>query len=141
MDGLATPEPAAAAEASTVAPAVVTLFVCDTCRYGPEQREHEGRMGGVHFAEQIESRLREAPIPGLQLQRVSCLMACSRHCAVHVRSAGKLGYFIGDFAPDAASAMTLLDYIQQYADSDTGRVPYRSWPEAIKGHFIARTPP
>ncbi|MBL8268307.1 DUF1636 domain-containing protein [Steroidobacter sp.] len=125
---------------SIVAPAV-ELFVCDTCRYRPDLREHEGRSGGVHFAEHIERRLHEAPIEGVQLHRVSCLMACSRHCTVHVRSAGKLGYVIGDFTPDEASATTLLDYVDLYRRSDTGVVAYRSWPTAIKGHFIARTPP
>jgi predicted metal-binding protein len=119
----------------------VELFVCDTCRFRPDQRECDGRSGGVHFAEHIERRLRDAPVAGVRLHRISCLMACSRHCTVHVRSAGKLGYVIGDFAPDAASAVTLLEYVDLYRQSETGVVPYRSWPNAIKGHFIARTPP
>lgn len=121
--------------------AVVELFVCDTCRYRTDLRECEGRSGGVHFAEQIERRLHESPIAGLQLQRVSCLMACSRHCAVYMRSAGKIGYLIGNFTPDAASAATLLTYVQLYRQSDSGQVAYRSWPDAIKGHFVGRTPP
>lgn len=121
--------------------AAIELFVCDTCRYQPDLRKHEGRSGGVRFAEQIELRLREAPIAGVQLRRVSCLMACTRHCTVHVRSVGKIGYVIGNFTPDAASATTLLEYVDLYRQSDTGTVPYRSWPAAIKGHFIARTPP
>ncbi|HWK49723.1 MAG TPA: DUF1636 domain-containing protein [Steroidobacter sp.] len=140
MDGSARLD-GAAERGPTASEVAVELFVCDTCRYRPDLRECEGRSGGVHFAEQLERRLREAPIAGVHLRRVSCLMACSRHCTVHVRSAGKFGYFIGDFTPDAASAATLLDYVDLYRQSDTGQVPYRSWPQAIKGHFIARTPP
>jgi predicted metal-binding protein len=121
--------------------AAIELFVCDTCRYRPDQRECEGRSGGVQLAEHLERQLSDAPIAGVQLRRVSCLMACSRHCTVHIRSAGKFGYLIGDFPPDAASAATVLTYVDLYRQSDTGQVPYRSWPQAIKGHFIARTPP
>jgi predicted metal-binding protein len=140
MDGSARPDSAAERGPAAI-DAAVELFVCDTCRYRPDQRECESRSGGVHFAEHLERQLNDTPIAGVHLRRVSCLMACSRHCTVHVRSAGKFGYLIGDFTPDASSAMTLLAYVDLYRQSDTGQVPYRSWPQAIKGHFIARTPP
>jgi predicted metal-binding protein len=68
-------------------------------------------------------------------------MACTRHCTVHLRAAGKINYVIGDFEPTADSAATLLDYIAKYQLSATGQVPYNTWPQGIKGHFIARTPP
>ena len=28
-----------------------------------------------------------------------------------------------------------------HAESDTGQVPYRQWPAAVKGHFVTRHPP
>jgi len=123
------------------APSPATLFVCDTCRYNRDVREHEGRTGGAIFAEHIERVMARLGIRGVQLARMSCLMACTRHCTLHLRSPGKLGYIIGDFEPTEASAQTVFDYLAHYRESPTGQVPYKLWPQGIKGHFIARTPP
>lgn len=68
-------------------------------------------------------------------------MACDSHCNVAMRAEGKICYVVGRMTPDAESARTLLDYFTQYLQSETGRVPYRNWPQGIKGHFIARVPP
>lgn len=67
-------------------------------------------------------------------------MACESHCNVAMRAQGKICYVVGRMTPDAESARTLLDYFTQYLQSETGRVPYRNWPQGIKGHFIARVP-
>jgi len=126
-------------DAASVASA--TLFICDTCRFKADMREQEGRTGGAIFAEHVERSIARLQIESLDLRRVSCLMACTRHCTAHLRAPGKLGYLIGDFEPTASSAETLLDYVKKYQQSETGQVPYKTWPSAIKGHFIARTPP
>lgn len=118
-----------------------TLFVCDTCRYSADTREREGRTGGAIFAEHIERVMQRLDIRGVVLSRMSCLMACTRHCTVHLRSQGKLGYVIGDFTPTEASAETVFDYLAHYRRSANGQVPYKLWPQGIKGHFIARVPP
>lgn len=117
------------------------LFVCDTCRFERDTREHQGRTGGSIFAEHVERAIEERPIPGVTVRRISCLMACTRHCTAHLRAPGKFGYLVGDFPPSSASAQVLLDYAARYQLSTTGQVPYKTWPEGIKGHFIARTPP
>jgi predicted metal-binding protein len=118
-----------------------TLFICDTCHYRPGERWHEGRTGGVIFAEHVERRARELRLADLVLLRTSCLMACTRHCTVHLRAPAKIGYVIGGFEPTEGSAAVLLDYVRKYQESETGQVPYSTWPAGIKGHFIARTPP
>lgn len=118
-----------------------TLYVCATCRFDASEREHDGRTGGALLLEAIEQQLRELPLDDLRIATTRCLMACNRHCTVHLRAPGKISYVIGDFAPDRAAAATLLDYIAQYRQSDNGQVPYGNWPQGIKGHFIARTPP
>ena len=117
-----------------------TLYVCETCRFAPDEREHEGRAGGEIFLSALTAQLRAAPIAGLRIEGTRCLMACARHCTVHLRAPGKINYVIGDFAPDREAAATLLDYIGKYQQSTSGQVPYKTWPEGIKGHFIARTP-
>jgi predicted metal-binding protein len=117
-----------------------TLYVCETCRFAPAEREHEGRNGGEIFFAALREALRDAPLDDLRLEGTRCLMACSRHCSVHLRAPGKIGYVIGDFQPDRAAAATLLDYVGKYQQSATGQVPYNTWPEGIKGHFVARVP-
>lgn len=117
-----------------------TLYICETCRFAPDQREHEGRAGGELFFSAVQEQLRIAPLPGLRLEGTRCLMACSRHCTAHLRAPGKIGYVIGDFEPDAHAAATLLDYVSKYQQSASGQVPYNTWPEGIKGHFVARVP-
>lgn len=115
-----------------------TLYVCETCGY---RADAESEPEGALFARAIEQQLAASPIAELELRRTRCLMACKRACTVHLRAPGKINYVIGDFQPNAENAGTLLDYVRHYRDSDTGQVPYKSWPAGIKGHFIARTPP
>lgn len=118
-----------------------TLYVCETCRYDTSTREQEGRTGGAIFLEKIQQHLAANNCAGLHVEATRCLMACTRHCTVHLRSPGKINYVIGDFEPSAENAETLLDYAAKYQLSETGQVPYSTWPQGIKGHFIARTPP
>ena len=120
---------------------MTTLFICDTCRFHRETREHEGRTGGVIFAEHVWRGVRELQMKEVVLLRTSCLMACTRHCTVHLRAPAKIGYILGDFAPTDTSAAALLEYVRHYQRSSTGQVPYRDWPLGVRGHFIARTPP
>ncbi|RZM36347.1 MAG: DUF1636 domain-containing protein, partial [Sphingomonas sp.] len=65
----------------------------------------------------------------------------TEHCSIHLRAPGKVGYLLGRFTPDTEAARAILDYAVRYADSEQGRVPFKQWPQGIKGHFIARTPP
>jgi len=115
-----------------------TLYVCETCGF---RADDDSEAAGAQFAAAIERRLEREPLADLTLRRTRCLMACKRHCTVHLRAPGKINYVIGDFRPSAADAATLLDYVRHYQQSDTGQVPYKLWPEGIKGHFVARTPP
>jgi predicted metal-binding protein len=121
-------------------PAVV---VCNTCRVSAEERETpDGVRGGALLA----SALREiaAQIPGgtgVAIQEMPCLFNCTQHCSIHLRAPGKIGYVLGRFEPTAEAARAILDYAVAYAASDEGVVPYRQWPEGVKGHFIVRIPP
>ncbi len=116
-----------------------TIFVCDTCRHSPEDREGpDGRTGGQVLAERIE-RL-AAGAPGIEVRRQSCLMGCDRFCNTAVAAPGKLTYVLGMFAPTDASAEAVVDYARLHADSPTGQVPFRQWPQGVKGHFVARIP-
>jgi predicted metal-binding protein len=117
-----------------------TLYVCETCRYDKETRMHDGREGGAILLAHIQKQAAQQA-SNLTIKSTRCLMACTQHCTVHLRAPGKINYVIGNFEPTAESATTLLDYAAKYQLSETGQVPYNTWPQGIKGHFIARTPP
>lgn len=72
---------------------------------------------------------------------VACLMGCARGCNAAISADGKMTYVLGQFEPDAEAAAALVEYAGKHAFSETGAVPYREWPQGVKGHFQARIPP
>ena len=68
-------------------------------------------------------------------------MGCGHGCNVTIQADGKMCYTIGNFKPSNVSARAILDYAQLHHESEKGVIPYRDWPEDIKGHFISRHPP
>lgn len=121
-------------------PAVV---VCNTCRHSSDAREDtDGRRGGARLVDALEAAQASDPrYRAIAIQQMPCLFACTDFCTVHLRAPGKVGYVLGRFAPDDDAARAILDYAALYAESDHGRVPFKQWPQGIKGHFITRTPP
>lgn len=120
-----------------------SVVVCSTCRVSADCREDEGGgRGGALLAQAMRAVQADSPdLAGIAVQEMPCLFACQRHCAVHIRAPGRIGYVLGDFTPDAASAEAILQYAQLHAASEEGVVRYADWPEGVKGHFITRTPP
>jgi len=72
--------------------------------------------------------------------RARCLWACGRSCTVHVRAPGKPGYVLCELEPTTASAEGLVEYARLYALSAEGAVPFKTWPAAVRGHFLCRIP-
>ena len=123
---------------------MITIIVCVTC--GQQTESVEGQRSGEHFADRVEEILQArgtstAGGPAMQLQRTRCLMSCERPCSAALHAEGKYSYVFGEFSPDATSAEALLDFAAGYHVSDTGQVPFKDWPQGIKGHFVARIPP
>lgn len=124
------------------AAAGAAIVLCNTCRHDGENRDGpDGRRGGALFAEQVRRAAARRAQPEVEVTEMPCLFACSRHCTAHLRAPGKLGYVLGDFAPTAEAAQALVDFFLLYRDSAQGQVPYRQWPDGVKGHFIVRIPP
>lgn len=112
------------------------ITICHTCKR--EGRENTGQTDGETLAELVEAR---AAGCGIRTRRVACLMGCTHACNVAIQAPGKLAYTLGNFIPDAEAAQGIVDYAGMHRHSETGRVPFREWPQAIKGHFITRHPP
>ncbi|WP_425053227.1 DUF1636 family protein [Psychromarinibacter sp. S121] len=113
------------------------VTICETCKR-EDWDESAGRTDGDRLAALVEA----LPCPdGVRVRRHSCLMGCGKGCNVTVQAKDKLCYTLGDFAPDDESADAILTYAALHAESETGQVPYRQWPQGVKGHFVTRHPP
>lgn len=119
------------------------VVACNTCRFSADSREDpEGVRGGARLVAALrEVQTSDPRYADVAVQEMPCLFACSDHCTVHIRAPGKVGYVLGRFTPDAESAQAILDYAVHHAASEEGRVPFRDWPQGVKGHFIVRVPP
>lgn len=116
-----------------------TITVCDTCK-----REGWDAATGETDGERLAALLEAAAAahPGVAVRRHSCLMGCAGACNVAVQGGpGKMAYTLGRFDPEARDAEGIAAYAALHADAETGVVPYRQWPEAVKGHFVTRHPP
>ncbi|MEL6520287.1 MAG: DUF1636 domain-containing protein [Pseudomonadota bacterium] len=113
------------------------ITVCDTCKREDWESSVAGELtDGERLAEQVEALV--AAGGTVRVRRHSCLMGCKRSCNVAIQAAGKIAYTLGEFEPKSDAARAIVDYAQMHAASETGQVPYREWPEAIKGHFVTR---
>lgn len=110
------------------------ITICDTCK-------REGFPGGQTDGEKLAAQIEALAGDGLRTRRVSCLMGCKHGCNVAIQAAGKLCYTLGDFEPTGEAAQGIVDWARLHSESATGQVPYRQWPQAVKGHFVTRHPP
>ena len=111
------------------------ITICDTCKRPGWEATDMRRTDGEALAALIEAA---AAGTGLHTRRVSCTMGCERACNVIVQGPGKMGYSMGTFAPEAEAAEAIVAYARLHAESETGQVPYRTWPQGVKGHFVSR---
>ena len=115
------------------------ITICDTCKRDGWAETGAEITDGALLADAVEkAAIGKADV---RTRRVSCLMGCKHGCNVAVQGDCKLNYTLGDFTPDAQAAGGIVDYAVMHAQSETGRVPFREWPVAIKGHFVTRHPP
>jgi predicted metal-binding protein len=114
------------------------IVACETC--GSSQRDPAGRTRGEGLIAELRAALAAAGEIHVDVSSVRCLWACSRSCAVAVRSSSRVGYVIAGLEPTDVSAHALLEYAARYARSEDGAVSYKEWPPALKGHFLCRFP-
>ena len=113
------------------------ITICDTCKRDNWEAGTNPRPHGEDMAELIEKHARGRKV---KTRRVSCLMGCTHGCNVAIQARGKLAYTLGNFTPDDAAAEAIIEYAEKHAESATGQVPFRDWPQGVKGHFITRHP-
>ncbi|MEZ5716711.1 MAG: DUF1636 domain-containing protein [Paracoccaceae bacterium] len=114
------------------------ITICDTCKREGWDAERGLPTDGETLAGLIEST---AEGRGVRTRRVSCTMGCERACNVIVQGAGKIGYSLGKFEGTGDDAAAIVDFAEKHAASETGQVPFRDWPQGVKGHFVSRQLP
>ncbi|MDU8929520.1 DUF1636 domain-containing protein [Alisedimentitalea sp. MJ-SS2] len=114
------------------------ITICDTCKTEGWDAETAKVTDGEALAEKIEAMAEDR---GVRTRRVSCTMGCDRACNIIVQGAGKIGYSLGRFAARDEDAQAIVDYAVLHGASETGQVPFREWPQGVKGHFVSRHVP
>ncbi len=115
------------------------ITICDTCKQEGWDAGEMTQTDGEALADLVEAAA--TGLKGVKTRRVSCLMGCKKACNVAIQGAGKLNYTLGEFEPTTEAASGIVAYAMAHAGSETGQVPYREWPQAVKGHFVTRHPP
>lgn len=115
------------------------ITICDTCKRDDLSEHPDHLTPGEMLATLVEAAA--ANKDSIKTRRVSCLMGCKRGCNVAIQAPNKLAYTLGDFIPSGEAAAGIVEYATAHAASETGQVPFRTWPQAIKGHFVTRHPP
>ena len=119
-------------------PMTTTITICDTCKREGWDAETHSQTDGEALAAEIEAAAQSAE--NVQTRRHSCLMGCSHGCNIAIQAEGKLTYVMGRFEPGSDAAQGIVEYAAKHAASESGQVPFREWPQAVKGHFVSRIP-
>ena len=114
------------------------ITVCDTCKRDDWNAETDAQTDGERLAIAVETAAEGTDV---KTRRVSCLMGCSHSCNIAIQAPGELAYTLGKFDASTEAAEGIVEYAKKHAAAATGQVPFREWPQAIKGHFITRHPP
>ncbi len=122
-----------------VSPMPTTITVCTTCRQPAVRDDKQRTPCGEAMLESVVKAADD--VDGVEVRGVPCLMGCEHGCNVAISANGKLAYVLGSFEPGEEAASALVEYAAGHAASDTGVVPFKQWPQGVKGHFVARIPP
>lgn len=115
-----------------------TITICDTCKRPDWEARGSEKTDGTALAELLEAA--SDGVETVRIRRHSCLMGCGKGCNLAIQAEGKLTYVMGDFEALPEQAEAIVEYARLHDESETGQVPFRSWPQPVKGHFVSRIP-
>ena len=78
---------------------------------------------------------------GITVRGVACLMGCEHGCNIAIQKDGKFSYVLGRFDGTPEDAEAVAEFAAGHRESETGQVPFKQWPQGVKGHFVSRIPP
>ncbi len=119
-----------------------SLVVCTTCKFSLDSKlAPDGRSGGEILLGHLRDVLHDTGREDVSLQPQVCLWNCNRPCSVVMQDTERFSYVTGGNAPTRAQAEAVIAWFDAHGKTETGEVPFRQWPDAMRGHFIARMPP
>lgn len=119
-----------------------SLVVCTTCKFSPESKlAPDGRTGGETLLAHLREALQASGRDDLQIEAQACLWNCNRPCSVVMRDDQRFSYVTGGNSPTREQAEAVIAWFDAHGQTETGEVPFRQWPDQMRGHFIARIPP
>jgi predicted metal-binding protein len=118
---------------------MTTITICTTCRQPALRDDKERTPCGEAMLQAVTEAA--ADVAAVRVRPVACLMGCEHGYNIAISDDAKLTYVLGRFVPGAEAAQAIVDYAAKHAESPTGVVPFREWPQGVKGHFVARVPP
>ena len=118
------------------------LVICSTCKFSAESKlAPDGRTGGEMMFAAMERVLAKAGRNDVVLAKQECLWNCTRPCSVLIQDGARFSYITGGNTPDEEQAEAILQWFDLHGATQDGLVPFKQWPQKIRGHFIARVPP
>lgn len=119
-----------------------SLVLCNSCRF-PDGNTlaEDGRTGGQTLIAALREVLKERARSDVDVVEQACLWNCTQGCSVAIRDTERFSYITGRHAATKDQATAILQWFDAHGATATGEVPFRQWPDAMRGHFIARIPP
>jgi predicted metal-binding protein len=119
-----------------------SLVLCTTCKYDATSKlAPDGRTGGETLIAHVRDALEDVARLDVHVETQACLWNCTRHCSVVVRDDTRFSYVTGGHEPSRAQAEAIIQWFDLHGETVAGDVPFRQWPDRMRGHFIARVPP
>jgi predicted metal-binding protein len=118
------------------------IVICNSCRY-PDGRKFagDGRTAGQTLIDFMAVVLAENKRGDVRIVEQTCLWNCTQSCSVVFRDSERFSFITGRHEPTRQQAEAILQWFDAHGETAGGEVPFRQWPQAMKGHFIARMPP
>lgn len=119
-----------------------SIILCSTCKFSPEAKTApDGRSGGEVLIGHMHDEVAERGRSDVSIETQACLWNCTKPCSVVFRDDARFSYVTGSHEPSRAQAEAILAWFDAHGATETGEVPFRQWPDRMRGHFIARMPP
>jgi predicted metal-binding protein len=118
------------------------LVICSTCKFSPEAKfAPDGRTGGQMMIAAMREHLAATAREDVVIEEQACMWNCTKPCSVVIQDDQRFSYITGGNQPNVEQAEAILQWFDAHGETETGEVPFKLWPQMMRGHFIARIPP
>jgi predicted metal-binding protein len=119
-----------------------SLVFCTTCKFPDGRKLNEaGQSAGQVLLAEMRALLHDRGRTNVDVVEQVCLWNCTQSCSVAIRDTERFSYITGRHVATRAQAEAILAWFDAHGKTETGEVPFRQWPDAMRGHFLARIPP